>query len=210
MAAVIQLPRTSKWAKRDNQPPVRQPNQASRTREYLTPDEVERKMTAARRSTGRLAERDVLLIMMAYRHGLRASELIALRWDQIDLKAGTLHVSRIKHGSPSAHPMRGPELRALRAWRREQPETAPYVFTSLRGGPMIRRTVHHMVAGAGKAACIEFPAHPHQLRRGCGFYLANNGHDTRAIQQYLGHKNIQHTVRYTELSSQRFKDFWRD
>src|SRR5205823_14588710 len=99
MAAVIRLPQTSKWAKRENLPPVRQPNQASRTREYLTPDEVERMIVAARRIDGRLAERDALLIMMAYRHGLRASELIALRWDQIDLKAGTVHVSRLKHGS---------------------------------------------------------------------------------------------------------------
>src|SRR5215469_17431768 len=100
MAAVIELPQTSKWAKREDQPPLRQPNQASRTREYLTSDEVERMITAARRGDGRLAERDALLIMMAYRHGLRASELIALRCDQIDLKAGTLHVARLKHGSP--------------------------------------------------------------------------------------------------------------
>jgi type 1 fimbriae regulatory protein FimB/type 1 fimbriae regulatory protein FimE len=110
MAAVIPLPQTSKWAKRNNQPPVRQLNQASRTREYLTPDEVERMMTSARRAAGRRAERDALLIMMAYRHGFRASELIALLWDQIDLKAGTFHVARLKQGSPSTHPLRGPEL----------------------------------------------------------------------------------------------------
>ena len=93
-----QLPQTSKWAKRSNTPPVRQANQASRTREYLTPGEVER-MIAARRGGGRVGERDALLIMMAYRHGLRASELIALRWDHVDLKAGLLHVTRLKHGS---------------------------------------------------------------------------------------------------------------
>ncbi len=147
---------------------------------------------------------------MAYRHGFRASELIALRWDQIDLKAGTLLVARLKHGSPSTHPLRGPELRALRAWKREQGEATPYVFTSLRGGPMTRRTVHHIVSEAGKAAGIEFPVHPHMLRHATGFYLANAGQDTRAIQLYLGHKNIQHTVRSTELSAGRFKDFWKD
>ena len=167
-------------------------------------------MTAARRVAGRLADRDALLIMMAYRHGLRASELIALRWDQIDLKAGTLHVARLKNGSPSTHPLRGPELRALRAWKREQGETTPYVFTSLRRGPMTRRTVHHVVAEGAKAAGIEFPVHPHMLRHATGFYLANAGQDTRAIQLYLGHKNIQHTVRYTELAAGRFKDFWKD
>jgi len=150
------------------------------------------------------------LIMMAYRHGFRASELIALRWDQIDLKAGALHVARLKHGSPSTHPLRGPELRALRAWQREQGDATPYVFTSLRGGPMTRRTVHHAVVQSAKAARIEFPVHPHMLRHATGYYLANAGQDTRAIQLYLGHKNIQHTVRYTELAASRFKDFWRD
>ena len=210
MAAIIRLPQTSKWAKQQNLPPVRQRNQASRTREYLTPDEVERMIVAARHADGRLADRDVLLIMIAYRHGFRASELIALRWDQIDLTAGTLHVARLKHGSPSTHPLRGPELRVLRAWKREQGDATPYVFTSLRGGPMTRRTVHYVVAEAAKAAGFEFPVHPHMLRHATGFYLANAGQDTRAIQLYLGHKNIQHTVRYTELASGRFKDFWKD
>jgi type 1 fimbriae regulatory protein FimB/type 1 fimbriae regulatory protein FimE len=165
---------------------------------------------AARQAGGRLAERDALLIMMAFRHGLRASELAALRWDQVDLKAGALHVARRKNGSPSTHPLRGPELRALRCWQRQQDQAAPYVFTSLRGGPMTIRTVHSVVSAAGRAAGLEFPVHPHMLRHATGFYLANAGHDTRAIQLYLGHKNIQHTVRYTELSPQRFKDFWRD
>lgn len=87
MATIISLPQTSKWAKQDKLPPIRQRNQASRTREYLTPDEVDRMTIAARQTGGRLAERDALLIMMAYRHGLRASELIALRWDQIDLNS---------------------------------------------------------------------------------------------------------------------------
>lgn len=188
-------------------PPRRQPNSASRTREHLTPDEVERLITAARRAGGRLAERDALLIMMAYRHGLRASELAQLRWDQIDTKAWVLHVARRKNGSPSTHPLRRPELHALRSWRRQQDEMAMYVFTSLRAGPMTVRTIHHVIAEAGKAAGIKFPVHPHMLRHATGFYLANAGHDTRAIQLYLGHKNIQHTVRYTELSPQRFKDF---
>jgi type 1 fimbriae regulatory protein FimE len=210
MAAIVQLHQTSKWAKQQNLPPTRRRNEASRTREYLTSDEVERMIVAARQAGGRLVVRDALLITIAYRHGFRASELSALRWDQVDLKLGTLHVARLKQGSPSTHPLRGPELRALRAWKRGQGEAMPYVFTSLRGGPMTRRTVHHVVAEAAKAAGIEFPVHPHMLRHGTGYYLANAGQDTRAIQLYLGHKNIQHTVRYTELASDRFKDFWRD
>jgi type 1 fimbriae regulatory protein FimB/type 1 fimbriae regulatory protein FimE len=160
MAVVIPFPQTSKWAKRQNPPPTRQRNQASRTREYLTPMKLNASLWRAscQRPCGQPRP---LLMMMAYRHGFRASELIALRWDQIDLKAGTLHVARLKHGSPSTHPLRGPELRALRAWKREQGEATPYVFTSLRGGPMTRRTVHHVVAEAAKAAGIGFPVHPH-------------------------------------------------
>jgi integrase len=210
MALIIPLPQTPKMAKRRNLPPIRRRNQARRTREYLTPDEVQRMIVAARHAGGRVADRDALLVLLAYRHGLRASELIALRWDQIDLKGGTLQVARLKNGAPSTHPLRGPELRALRAWKRGQSDAAPYVFTSLRGGPVTRRTVHHVVAESGKAAGIEFPVHPHMLRHATGFYLANTGQDTRAIQLYLGHKNIQHTVRYTELAAGRFKDFWKD
>jgi len=210
MGAVIRLDQTLNWAKRPNLPPVRRRNQTSRAREHLTPDEVGRTILAARQAGGRMAYRDALLITMAYRHGLRASELIALRWDQVDLRAGTLHVARLKHGWASTHPLRGPELRALRAWKREQGDAMPYIFTSLRGAPMTRRTVHHVVAEAGKAAGIEFPIHPHMLRHATGYYLANAGQDARAIQNYLGHRNIQHTVRYTELAADRFKDFWRD
>jgi hypothetical protein len=110
----------------------------------------------------------------------------------------------------SSHPLRRPELRALRAWRREQGDAMPYIFTSLRGAPMTRRTVHHVVAEAGKAAGIDFQVHPHMLRHATGYFLANAGQDTRAIQLYLGHRNIQHTVRYTELAPGRFKDFWQD
>ncbi len=149
------------------------------------------------------------MILIAFRHGLRVSELVALRWDQVDLKRATLHVNRLKNGVDSVHPLRGPELRALRKLKREYPDT-PYLFVTERGGPITDHTVRKIVARAGENAGIAFPIHPHMLRHSCGFKLANDGHDTRALQHYLGHKNIQHTVRYTELSSTRFKDFWKD
>jgi integrase len=224
MAAIVPLfplPQPSFSARSEKRPPVRRPNKAVRTREHLTPDEVEHMLVALRKAGGRLVDRDVLLVMMAYRHGLRAKEIIALRWDQIDRKAGKIHVARAKNGEPSTHPVRGPELRALSAWQRKQSKASqdlspdlgrstPYVFTALGGHPMTLRTVHHVVAEAGKAAGIEFPVHPHMLRHATGYYLANAGQDTRAIQLYLGHKGIQHTVRYTNLSDERFKDFWKD
>jgi type 1 fimbriae regulatory protein FimB/type 1 fimbriae regulatory protein FimE len=188
--------------------PRRRPNAELRAREYLTPDEVERLMEAAR-CTGRHGHRDATLILIAYRHGLRVSELVALRWDQLDLKAGSLHVARLKNGSPSVHPIRGPELRSLRRLLRDYP-ASPYVFVTERGGPMTDSNVRKMIARVGRKARLPFPVHPHMLRHACGYKLANDGHDTRAIQQYLGHRNITHTVRYTELASDRFKEFWRD
>ena len=149
------------------------------------------------------------LLLLAYRHGLRVRELMGLRWDAVDLKAGLLHVARKNNGTPSTHPLRGIELRALQRLQREGHSDA-YLFTSERGGPMTTDNVRKMVQRAGQEARLSFPIHPHMLRHACGYKLANDGQDTRAIQQYLGHKNIKHTVRYTELAPTRFKDFWRD
>jgi type 1 fimbriae regulatory protein FimB/type 1 fimbriae regulatory protein FimE len=189
-------------------PPKRKRNQETRTREYLTPDEVE-KLLAAARSTGRYGKRDETLLLLMYRHGLRVSEAVSLRWDAVDLKAGLLHVARRKNGTPSTHPLRGPELRALRQLKRDWPDSS-YLFVSERGGPMTDSNVRKLVARLGVVAKLPFPVHPHQLRHACGFKLANDGVDTRSLQQYLGHKNIQHTVRYTELAPDRFKNFFRD
>jgi type 1 fimbriae regulatory protein FimB/type 1 fimbriae regulatory protein FimE len=143
------------------------------------------------------------MILVAYRHGLRASEVCDLQWHQIELSEGRLHVHRAKNGTPSVHPIRGDEMRALRKLRRENPTDA-YVFVSERGGPY-----HRLIQRLGEVAKMPFPVHPHMLRHACGYKLANDGHDTRALQHYLGHKNVQHTVRYTEMAVDRFKDFWR-
>ncbi len=189
-------------------PPRRTSNLDRRTREYLTPAEVE-KLLQASGKVGRHGVRDRTLILLAYRHGLRVSELVTLRWDQIDFKAGLVHINRLKNGLPSTHPIRGVELRALRELRREYPES-PYLFVTERKGPMTPATARKLIARAGELAKLPFPIHPHMLRHACGFKLASDGQDTRAIQQYLGHKNITHTVRYTELSPERFKGFWKD
>ena len=154
---------------------------------------------AAAAHIGRHGHRDATLMLLAYRHGLRVGELVALRWDQVDLKQGMLHVARLKNGVASTHPLRGPELRALRRLRREYSES-PYLFCTERRGPLTDSGVRKIVARAGIAGDLGFPVHPHMLRHACGFKLANDGHDSRAIQHYLGHRNIQHTVRYTELA----------
>ena len=128
----------------------------------------------------------------------------------MDFKTATLHVRRVKQGTPSTHPILGDELRALRRLQREQQATSPFVFTSERGAPFTTAGFARMVGRAGVEANMGFKAHPHMLRHACGYALANKGHDARALQAYLGHRNIQHTVRYTELSPTRFKGFWRN
>jgi type 1 fimbriae regulatory protein FimB/type 1 fimbriae regulatory protein FimE len=149
------------------------------------------------------------MVLLTYRHGLRASELSALRWEQVDVVHGLLHVARVKNGMPSVHPLTGKELRALRRLQREQ-EPGRYVFMSEREAPMSPVGFRRMLERLGKAAKMAFGVHPHMLRHACGFKLANQGVDTRSLQYYLGHKNIQHTVRYTELSPDRFRNFWKD
>jgi integrase len=164
-------------------------------------------MDAAR--LNRYGHRDATMVLIAFRHGLRASEIVDLRWEQVDFNCAVLHVRRVKQGSPSVHPLSGAELRALRRLQRET-RTSPFVFLSERGAPFATAGFARMMQRAAETANLNLKVHPHMLRHACGFALANAGHDTRAVQAYLGHRNIQHTVRYTDLAPDRFKGFWRD
>ena len=183
-------------------------HQQKRPREYLTSHEVDELIRVAKRR-GRQAHRDATMILMAYRHGLRVSELCALRWDQVDMDQGLFHVRRIKHGMPSVHPLRGNELRALRKLKRDA-KPSPYVFVTEQGTPMTTAGFRKLLSRIAQDSSLSFSVHPHMLRHACGYKLVNDGHDIRAIQHYLGHKNIQHTVRYTELAADCFMDFWDD
>ena len=158
-------------------PPTKPKNANRRAREYLTPAEVERLIKAARR-VGRHGVRNATLMLLMYRHALRVSEASHLRWEQIDLDMALLHVRRAKNGVPSTHPLRGPELRALRQLKQVHPGT-PYVFMSERGTPLTERAIHQIIFRTGEQARLPFPIHPHMLRHACGFYLANKGVDTR-------------------------------
>jgi integrase len=149
------------------------------------------------------------MVLTAFRHGLRASELVDLRWEQVDLKGAVLHVRRVKQGTPATHPLTGRELRALRRLEREAGGSS-FVFVSERSAPFSVRGFQAMVERAALAAGFDMKIHPHMLRHACGYKLANDGVDTRTIQGYLGHKSIQHTVRYTELAPTRFRGLWRD
>jgi len=203
---LVQLNNLNQSVRTKRPTPRRPSNTELRPREYLTPSEVKTLISTARK--GRYGQRDATLILVAYRHGLRAVELCDLEWSQVEFdRAATLHVRRAKNGKPAAHPIRGDELRALRELQRQM--SGGYVFETERGTPFNTNAVNRLVKRIGERAGFPFKVHVHMLRHACGYALANAGHDTRAIQDWLGHRAIQHTARYTELSQERFKDFWR-
>lgn len=205
----VQPPKVGKTEKPERQSPNSRKYSEVRTREHLLPEEVSAMRSAIKKSKGSHAHRDSTLILLIYRHGLRVAEVASLRWEQIDWNGGTIYVKRVKKGIPSVQPLSGLEIRSLRQLQRDYP-ASPYIFQSSRRGPLAHDKIAGIVDRAGELAGLPFPVHAHMLRHGTGYYLANRGIDTRTIQSYLGHKNIQHTVRYTELASTKFQGLWDD
>ena len=177
------------------------------SRDHLTASEVKLLIEAVKNKGGWYSVRNSLLILVIYRHGLRRSEAARLRWSDVDLKEGTIYIRRIKGSRSGRHPLQGDEMRALKRLKRDC-ELSPFVFTGNRHTPLSERTISHIVHQAGVLAGFDFTVHAHLLRHACGYYLANKGVDTRTIQDYLGHANIQNTVRYTQLSAARFEGLW--
>jgi integrase len=176
-------------------------------RDYLTEQEIRLLVDAAKES-GRYGQRDALLLTMLYRHGLRTQELITMTWDQVMFEEGRLHVTRAKNGADSVQPVAGDVLRQLRALKKDAKSN--FIFETERGGAMTTRNVRAIVARASEQAALSIHVHAHMLRHSCGYHLANNaiklnGDTTRVIQDYLGHKNIQNTRKYTQLSAAKFK-----
>jgi integrase len=178
-----------------------------RLRDYLTRDEVAALLHAAKKS--RHGARNYAMILLAYRHGLRASEVTNLRVSDLDLSTGTIYCRRAKNSRSSLHPMKPDEVMALEKVLRDSELQAPnYVFQSERAATMTRGAFWRIVAQAGERAGLPVNAYAHLLRHSCGYFLANKGCDLRLIQDYLGHKQIQNTVRYTALNPARFAGLW--
>jgi len=179
-----------------------------RLRDYLTRDEVDSLLCAAK-NRQRHATRNYAMILIAYRHGLRASEVTGLRLSDLDLHTGTIYCRRAKGSRSSLHPMKPDEIGALgKVLRDRRLQATDYVFQSERAEKMSRSAFWRIVAKAGERAELPVKAYAHQLRHACGYYLANKGCDLRLIQDYLGHKQIQNTVRYTALNPARFAGLW--
>jgi type 1 fimbriae regulatory protein FimE len=182
-------------------PPKRRKNEEARAREWLYEHEVD-KLRKAAAKMGAWGHRNATMILIAFRHGLRVSELIDLRWEQIDLFAKTMYVRRLKGSKSGQHTMERDEIAAL---RKLGPQRSGYVFVSEWHDKLDRRSFMDIIAKAGVAAKLPFTIHPHMLRHACGFCLTAAGHPTRVVQDWLGHRNIQHTVRYTDLDPDRFR-----
>lgn len=179
-------------------------------RKHLTPREVERLIEATKGS--RFEARDRCLLLLMFRHGLRVSEACGLQLDQVDTESRVIHVARLKKGLSTTQPLRVDELRVIKAWLTERARLKPDIkafFVSQHRNALNRRTAWLAIRKYGDLAGLELSAHPHQLRHACGFALADQGADTRLIQDYLGHLNIRHTVIYTATNPARFERLWR-
>jgi type 1 fimbriae regulatory protein FimB len=181
-----------------------------RPKNFLTEAEIADFLKAVRK--GRHGIRNYAMLLLAFRHGLRVSELINIRMPDVDLDTGRLFVRRVKGSLSTSQTIEGDEIRALRAWLRQRINApccnSPLVFLSERG-PMTRQAFNYICAGIGKGAGLSIKIHPHMLRHSCGFALANKGCDTRLIQDYLGHRNIRHTQLYTRTAAVRFEGLWQ-
>ena len=181
-------------------------DQHERAKDYLSSGEVAKLLDAAK--AGRHGVRDTLLLLMMYRHGLRVSEAIGLRRDELDLDRARLWVRRLKGGLSVEQPIAGDELRAIKRHLAARTDALPWLFISERSQPLTRQAVNYLIGAAAKRAGLP-GVHPHTLRHSCGFVLADKGHDLRLIQDYLGHRDPRHTVHYTRTAGRRFEGLWR-
>jgi len=180
----------------------RKKNEVYRSREYLTPHETHRLIQVAG-ERGRYPLRDRTLLLLMFRHGLRAGEACLLKWDAIMFDAKTISITRLKHSMNGVHRLQEDELQALEQLRSEN-AGGFHIFTTERGEKLTTGAIAKIMKRAGELAQLPLPVHSHMLRHSCGYFLAEQGLPTRDIQEYLGHKNIQHTVRYTAANPARF------
>ena len=189
-------------AQKSNLSPGRQKNDELRSRTYLTIAEVNDLLQAVG-SRGRHTTRDYALVLLMFRHGLRVSEAIALKWDAVMFDQGKIYLNRLKGSVSGSHPLQADEVEALQELK-ALGNDARLLFVGERGLALSRAAVGKILSRAGELANLPLKAHPHMLRHSCGYHLANQGMDTRLIQDWLGHKDIKNTVGYTKLNTDRF------
>ncbi|MDX7986823.1 integrase [Xenorhabdus sp. 12] len=183
-------------------------------RKYITQDEWTRVFAVLTLNNSVNKERDQCLLYLTYIHGLRVSELTALKVSDIDITGRTIYIKRLKNGFSTTHPISTMEKALIIKWLQVRNcnsvyLSSPWLFPSRKGGRLSRQWVHVLMGRYGEKAGLSIKLHPHKLRHSCGFELANQGLDTRLIQDYLGHRNIRHTMHYTASNPERFQKAWQ-
>lgn len=199
------MPKTPAKRRNDKSRPRKKPKAGSDAVRYITEAEFKQLLMGAR--LGRHPTRDVSLLMLMFEHGLRATELSQAKRTHLKLKEARIVVHRLKGSRSGEHPVSGSALRAARAYLRSRTDALPWLFVTERGAPFTRQGIYYLVSAIAERAGLH-AIHPHMLRHGCGFALANRGRDTRLIQDYLGHTDIRNTERYTRTAARRFEGLW--
>lgn len=179
-------------------------------RNYLTENEIHNILRTA--SKGNYYHRDYCMIMMSFLHGLRVSEVISLKMEDYDHLSMKINIHRLKGGFSTIHPLLLEENHTLQQWLIERKKwikgESPWLFVSHSGNKLSRQRFYNLLREYGKKSNLPLDIYPHMLRHACGYHLAERGNDTRLIQDYLGHRNIRHTVRYTAANAARFVSAW--
>lgn len=187
-------------------------NCTDKKRNFLNQYEVESLLNAT--NNGPNAERNYCLTLLCFIHGFRASEVCRLQISDIDIESKCIYIRRLKKGFSTTHPLLDDEIQALKLWlviRISYPHSdSEWLFLSRKGNPLSRQQLYQIISASGDNAGLPLEIHPHMLRHSCGFALANMGIDTRLIQDYLGHRNIRHTVWYTASNADRFYGIWNN
>jgi type 1 fimbriae regulatory protein FimB len=175
-------------------------------RNFITVEELGMLLAGAAKTRNPVRNKAILLTM--FWHGLRVSELCQLKISDLDTRHGRLIVNRLKHSLATTHPVRPEVLRIIKQYLKSRNSSIRTLFLNERNDQFVRTGINHLLKRCSVLGGLPFPVNPHMLRHGCGFALANMGHDTRLIQDYLGHKEIRHTVIYTRTSAKRFEEIW--
>ena len=199
------VPKVLKSVAKRNNDPKATTDAHERKKDFLDEGEMIRLLEAAKKN--RHGVRDYLLLMMMWKHGLRASEATNMERGAINLKRGRLWVERLKKSLSLEHPIGGEELRAIKRYLATRTDNLKWLFINERGTPLTRQAVQYIVKQAAQRAKLQ--AHPHTLRHSCGYYMANEGVDLRTIQDYLGHRDPKHTMHYTRIAGSRFEGVWK-